>query len=152
MSHGLSCSAACRIFMVQGSNPSPLHWQADFYPLCHQGSLALAFLIKIFWMLRGSSRRRASVINVLPWGSSTLSPTKSDCSGVQSSWESLHFTPEAKHTGPFGFKCYVATDNRYKTNVGGDPTTKKTGRCDKASRIWHSPFYSSMKPMSSFSE
>ena len=63
------------------------------------------------------------------------SPTKSDCNDVQSSWESLHFTPEAKHTGPFGFKCYVVTDNRYKTNVGGDPTTKKTGRCDKASRI-----------------
>ena len=33
---GLSCSAACGIF--QGLNPHPLHWQADFYPLCHQGS------------------------------------------------------------------------------------------------------------------
>ena len=27
--HRLSCSAACRIFPAQGSNPCPLHWQAD---------------------------------------------------------------------------------------------------------------------------
>ena len=27
--HGLSCSAACGIFLDQGSNPCPLHWQAD---------------------------------------------------------------------------------------------------------------------------
>ena len=26
--HGLSCPAACRIFLDQGSNPCPLHWQA----------------------------------------------------------------------------------------------------------------------------
>ena len=26
---GLSCSAACGIFPDQGSNPCPLHWQAD---------------------------------------------------------------------------------------------------------------------------
>ena len=36
--HGLSCSLACGIFPDQGSNPCPLHWQADSYPLCHQGS------------------------------------------------------------------------------------------------------------------
>ena len=29
VAHGLSCSAACRIFLDQGSNPCPLHWQAD---------------------------------------------------------------------------------------------------------------------------
>ena len=27
--HGLSCSVACGIFLDQGSNPCPLHWQAD---------------------------------------------------------------------------------------------------------------------------
>ena len=27
--HGLSCSVACGIFPDQGSNPCPLHWQAD---------------------------------------------------------------------------------------------------------------------------
>ena len=43
--HGLSCSAACRIFPDQGSNPCPLHWQADSWPLCHQGSPRYTFSI-----------------------------------------------------------------------------------------------------------
>ena len=38
VAHGPSCSAACGIFPDQGSNPSPLHWQADSQPLRHQGS------------------------------------------------------------------------------------------------------------------
>ena len=29
VAYGLSCSAACGIFPDQGSNPCPLHWQAD---------------------------------------------------------------------------------------------------------------------------
>ena len=29
VAHRLSCSAACGIFPDQGSNPCPLHWQAD---------------------------------------------------------------------------------------------------------------------------
>ena len=36
--HGLSCPVAYGIFPDQGSNPCPLHWQADSYPLYHQGS------------------------------------------------------------------------------------------------------------------
>ena len=35
---GLSDSMACGIFPEQGLNLCPLHWQADSYPLCHQGS------------------------------------------------------------------------------------------------------------------
>ena len=38
VAHGPSCSAACGIFPDQGSNPCPLHWQADSQPLCHLGS------------------------------------------------------------------------------------------------------------------
>ena len=38
VAHGPSCSAACGIFRDQGSNPCPLHWQADSQPLHHQGS------------------------------------------------------------------------------------------------------------------
>ena len=38
MARRLSCSAACEILLDQGLNPCPLHWQADFYPLHHQGS------------------------------------------------------------------------------------------------------------------
>ena len=41
VAHGLSCSAACGIFPDQGSNPCPLHWQADSQPLRHQGSPAI---------------------------------------------------------------------------------------------------------------
>ena len=29
VAHGLSCSIACGIFLDQGSNPCPLHWQVD---------------------------------------------------------------------------------------------------------------------------
>ena len=38
VAHGPSCSAACGIFPDEGSNPCPLHWQADSQPLRHQGS------------------------------------------------------------------------------------------------------------------
>ena len=38
VAHGSSCSAVCGIFPDQGSNPCPLHWQADSQPLRHQGS------------------------------------------------------------------------------------------------------------------
>ena len=38
VAHGPSCSAARGILPDQGSNPRPLHWQADSQPLCHQGS------------------------------------------------------------------------------------------------------------------
>ena len=38
VAHGPSCSAACGILPDQGSNPCPLHWQADSQPLRRQGS------------------------------------------------------------------------------------------------------------------
>ena len=38
VAHGPSGSVACGIFPDQGSNPCPLHWQADSQPLHHQGS------------------------------------------------------------------------------------------------------------------
>ena len=38
VAHGPSCSMACGIFPDQGSNPCPLHWQADSQPLRHQES------------------------------------------------------------------------------------------------------------------
>ena len=45
VAHGLSCSAACGIFPDQGSNPCPLHWQADCQPLRHQGSPRIMFIL-----------------------------------------------------------------------------------------------------------
>ena len=44
VAHGPSHSAACGIFPDQGSNPCPLHWQADSQPLRHQGSPVFNFL------------------------------------------------------------------------------------------------------------
>ena len=38
VAHGPSRSAACGIFPDRGTNPCPLHWQADSQPLRHQGS------------------------------------------------------------------------------------------------------------------
>ena len=38
VAHGPSCSVACGILPDQGSNPCPLHRQADSQPLSHQGS------------------------------------------------------------------------------------------------------------------
>ena len=43
VAYRLCCSTACEIFLDQGSNPCPLHWQVGSYPLCHQGSLAGKF-------------------------------------------------------------------------------------------------------------
>ena len=40
---GARCSAACGIFLDQGSNPCLLHWQADSLPLSHQGSPPWSF-------------------------------------------------------------------------------------------------------------
>ena len=45
VTHELSCSVACGIFLNQVSNPCPLHWQVDFQPLDHQGSLQQTLLI-----------------------------------------------------------------------------------------------------------
>ena len=45
VAHGPSCSAACGILPDQGSNPCPLHWQADSQPLRHQGSPLSYFLL-----------------------------------------------------------------------------------------------------------
>ena len=44
VAHGPSCSTACGILPDQGSNPCPLHWQADSQPPRHQGSPKFPFL------------------------------------------------------------------------------------------------------------
>ena len=54
VAHRPSCSAACGILWDQGSNPCPLHWQADSQPLRHQGSPQAPFLEDCFfppWMV-----------------------------------------------------------------------------------------------------
>ena len=46
VAHVLSCSAAYGTFPDQGLDPCPLRWQADSYPLYHQGSPGPHFLAK----------------------------------------------------------------------------------------------------------
>ena len=54
VAQALSCSSACGIFPDQGSNPCPLHWQADSYPLYHLGSHIPIFIHLLADLLRGS--------------------------------------------------------------------------------------------------
>ena len=49
-------AAARRIFLGQGSNPCPLHWQAGFCPVYHQGSPWL--LHKYYQQWGGSGCRK----------------------------------------------------------------------------------------------
>ena len=39
--HWLNCSEECGVFPDYGSDPCPLRWQVDSYPLYHEGSLFL---------------------------------------------------------------------------------------------------------------
>ena len=47
VAHGPSRAAARGIFPDQGSNPCPMHWQADSQPLRHQGSPRLLFKLVV---------------------------------------------------------------------------------------------------------
>ena len=47
VAHRPRCSTACGIFPDQGSNPCPLHWQADSQPLRHLGSPHFITLITL---------------------------------------------------------------------------------------------------------
>ena len=52
VAHGPSCSAACGILPDQGSNPCPLHWQADSQPLRLQGSpVCINFICAKVWLI-----------------------------------------------------------------------------------------------------
>ena len=70
VAHGRSCSAARGIFPDQGSNPCPLHWQADSQPLRHQGSHRKLFKCadsqphsQIFCLMRAALGPRGSDTN-----------------------------------------------------------------------------------------
>ena len=52
--HRLSCSMACEIFLEQALNPYPLYWQADTYPLYHQGNPVWEFWFYIFQNITGN--------------------------------------------------------------------------------------------------
>ena len=64
VAHGPSCSAACGIFPDQGSNPCPLHWQADSQPLRHQGSPGVTFKEEKLKGLKNQSRHHSYHLNL----------------------------------------------------------------------------------------
>ena len=49
VAHGPSCSVACGILLDRGTNPCPLHWQADSQPLRYQGSPHTQFFECIYF-------------------------------------------------------------------------------------------------------
>ena len=65
VAHGPSCSAARGIFPDQGSNPCPLHWQADSQPLRHQGS---PLTVHFMWIDLVSTPKMVSPLRVGPTG------------------------------------------------------------------------------------
>ena len=81
VAHGPSCSAACGIFPDQGSNPCPLHWQADSQPLRHQGSPRTVFKwwIKLQFKSTGKMFSQTQVGSrklYWPWKNTTYLKTK----------------------------------------------------------------------------
>ena len=64
VAHGPSCSMACGIFADQGSNPCPLHWQADSQPLRHQGSPTTIFYF-VFKDLKSQMHREITWITLV---------------------------------------------------------------------------------------
>ena len=54
VAHGRSCSAACGTLPDQGSNPCPLHRQADSQPLRHQGSPAQSIFLIVFCFIKNA--------------------------------------------------------------------------------------------------
>ena len=88
--HGLSCSVACGIFPGQGSNPCPLHWQVDSYPLHHQGS---PLPDEFMWGLAGRSEAalKDTRHGVAAWHTASLGLR----SGMSSApWRLVPFCPE----------------------------------------------------------
>ena len=77
VAHGPSCSAACGIFPDQGSNPCPVHWQADSQPLRHQGSPPFSLIVVLisaiplgwycFWLTTFAKGVGVTVSGTLTW-------------------------------------------------------------------------------------
>ena len=60
--HGLSCSVECGILLDQGLILCSLHWQADSYPLYHQGIPSRMQILR-----RHSSARNATEDEMVGW-------------------------------------------------------------------------------------
>ena len=72
VAYRLSCSFACGIFPEKRSNPCSLHWQADSYPLHHQGNPICWIIIDSLYLIVNVvciSKPIVQVIHILKRGS-----------------------------------------------------------------------------------
>ena len=81
--HGPSCSAACGIFPDQGSNPRPLHWQADSQPQRHQESPSV-FLVNTRCTLCSSESYPRIITHMLGRRDKTPGNTRGTLMGMSS--------------------------------------------------------------------
>ena len=100
--HRLSCPVQCGIFPDQGLNLCPLDWQADSYPLHHQGSL-----VDIF-------ERKAELDEFLP-----LPPAPSAESWGQGGMWPAWVLPKKLPSWLFSPLCLSAADRRADGSVLG---------------------------------
>ena len=56
VTHRLSCSEACGIFLDQGSNPCPPPLASDSNPLYHQGSPRVSYTMRKLYLIRAFSK------------------------------------------------------------------------------------------------
>lgn len=89
MAHGLRRSMACRSLLDQGSKPCPLHWQADVYPLHHQGNPLGRILIGFAERQPKHRERSEAISQERQWGCSGGDGCFDCRSGEGLSWEML---------------------------------------------------------------
>ena len=70
--HRLGCSAACGTFQDQGWNPCLLNWQADSFPLRHQGSAPLVIFKRVWNEERKGLLGSVGSVALLPLGGALL--------------------------------------------------------------------------------
>ena len=106
MAHRLSCSAARGIFPDQGSNPCPLHWQADSQQLCHQGSPSLAFLLWSLWNPGvGAVPQGLSLLRAVPSGLTCPPPRARGPVCLAAHWASRPGCRRGPGSHPLSLQC-----------------------------------------------
>ena len=98
VAHGPSCSPAGGIFPDQGSNPCPLHWQADSQPLRHQGSTVVFILeLCVYLKLRCLAKGRCNII--VYWIALTLCQCTNFHTSANRRWENFWWSLRAISLG-----------------------------------------------------